>query len=434
MYQRTWRVTVLTSLIIALGGFSAADVQGGQVLDWLFGGGSSTNKQVVAYYPPTAYAPQPGMAYQAYYGGQPTVAYQVPAANVYAPTAACPPPAAACCPQPVVCPPQPTNSWSWLGSCFGGRSSPSPAVVPSINPIPQTYYRTTWKRVPVTSFRPVTSADPITGCPVTVMKPCTTYTWQADRRECNFFDRLLGRCSRAPAATQPCCVPTECMATASDCCGGPASYGVPVMASPSPTPAPYYAPGNSTTVPGLPRHRPRRPCHRRPCLRRLDAALTVGRYRSRTGTSGHPTASETGRGRFFQQRFDPAAFGIPGATGSRPHGGRGSRGHGPAATLRCPRSASGQPAAESRAGSRCHARPDRCEQCPPVAQSPRPDGSAAGGPTVGLHHDQLARAIGPSPHRQPRPNPDRRHCPLRQGRSSGTPHGGTRADGERRHA
>ncbi|MEZ6093282.1 MAG: hypothetical protein R3C03_03445 [Pirellulaceae bacterium] len=46
-----------------------------------------------------------------------------------------------------------------------------------VNYVPYTAYRTSWEKVPVTQYRPVTSSDPCTGCTVTCMKPCTTYTW-----------------------------------------------------------------------------------------------------------------------------------------------------------------------------------------------------------------------------------------------------------------
>lgn len=47
-----------------------------------------------------------------------------------------------------------------------------------VNYVPQTAYRCTWQRVPVTTYRPQTSNDPCTGCTVTCMRPCTSYTWQ----------------------------------------------------------------------------------------------------------------------------------------------------------------------------------------------------------------------------------------------------------------
>ena len=47
--------------------------------------------------------------------------------------------------------------------------------------MPQVRYRTVWASVPVTVYRPTTSSNPATGCTVTCMRPCTTYTWQARR-------------------------------------------------------------------------------------------------------------------------------------------------------------------------------------------------------------------------------------------------------------
>ncbi len=47
-----------------------------------------------------------------------------------------------------------------------------------VNYVPYTAYRCSYEQVPVTQYKPVTSSDPCTGCSVTCMKPCTTYTWQ----------------------------------------------------------------------------------------------------------------------------------------------------------------------------------------------------------------------------------------------------------------
>ena len=49
------------------------------------------------------------------------------------------------------------------------------------NYVRQTSYRTNWVQVPVTSYRPVATTDPVSGCTVTCMRPCTTYRWQAQR-------------------------------------------------------------------------------------------------------------------------------------------------------------------------------------------------------------------------------------------------------------
>ncbi len=46
---------------------------------------------------------------------------------------------------------------------------------------PQTTYRTVYRQVPVTVYRPQTTCDPCTGCPRTVMHPCTTVQHVAQR-------------------------------------------------------------------------------------------------------------------------------------------------------------------------------------------------------------------------------------------------------------
>ena len=51
----------------------------------------------------------------------------------------------------------------------------------TVNYVPYTDYRTTWQRVPVTNYRPVTSTDPTSGCTTTCMRPCTDYQWQLQR-------------------------------------------------------------------------------------------------------------------------------------------------------------------------------------------------------------------------------------------------------------
>jgi hypothetical protein len=50
-----------------------------------------------------------------------------------------------------------------------------------VNYVPQTCYRSCWKRIPVTQYRPVTNTDPCSGCTVTCMRPCTTYSWKMER-------------------------------------------------------------------------------------------------------------------------------------------------------------------------------------------------------------------------------------------------------------
>ncbi len=66
----------------------------------------------------------------------------------------------------------------WFTSCFhpAPAACPAPvAPVQQVNYVPQTCYRTVYNPVPVTSYRPITTADPCTGCPVTSLSPVTTY-------------------------------------------------------------------------------------------------------------------------------------------------------------------------------------------------------------------------------------------------------------------
>jgi hypothetical protein len=186
MRYRMWHTAVMALLIGAQGSLWTAEARASGLFDWLSRCGSNADPQVV-YYPVTT-------------------VYQTSASDCE-PTVSC--------------------------------QSPDALV-----------YRTSWKKIPVTSYRPVLSIDPVTGCPVTVMKPCETYTWQAERARCGFFDRLFGRCD--PPATQvqrcvptPCSMPTEYVmgGVTSGCCGPAMSSATPTLAAPTPMAAPYYAPG-----------------------------------------------------------------------------------------------------------------------------------------------------------------------------------------------
>ncbi len=184
MRYRIWQTAVMALLIGAQGGLWTAEAQASGLFDWLSRCGSSADPQVM-YYPVTT-------------------AYQTSACDCGEPAVSCQSPDPMCCPPTAIYQPRP-SFWPRWGACW---ASPATQPMMSMAP-PQTYYRTSWKKIPVTSYRPVMSTDPVTGCPVTVMKPCTTYTWQAGRERCGFFDRLFGRCD--PPATQvQCCVPTTC--------------------------------------------------------------------------------------------------------------------------------------------------------------------------------------------------------------------------------
>ncbi len=259
MFKRSRRAVAIALFVVAESLLLVSPAQGGPILNWLFGESAPTNDQVVAYYPPTAayYPATSNVPSQAYYGGTPGAAYasscnqNTVAYRVATPSVCCEPtvvyqaPQNICNPIPVACEPQRTSCWDRITSCFGGGAS-RPAV-PVYDPVPRASYRTAWKQIPVTRYRPITTTDPVTGYPVTVMKACTTYTWQPDRQRCGFFGRLFGQCDPAPVAVNPCC-PDPCMTTqcvvTSDSCG----WGIPSMV-PTPAVAPYYAPG-AVTIPG----------------------------------------------------------------------------------------------------------------------------------------------------------------------------------------
>jgi len=197
-----WHTTVLALLAGALGNLATADAHASGLIDWMSRCGQPAEPQIVCY---------------------PTTAYQVMATECCEPTVVCPEP----CPPAVIYQPRPSF---WQRFC-GARQTP---------------YRTSWQQVPVTSYRPVASVDPVTGCPVTVMRPCSTYTWQPQRKlGCGLFDGLFGWCDRRDAQVQYC-MPTDCCPTviSSDCCEPSSGAMAPIPPSSSPTPAtaPYYSP------------------------------------------------------------------------------------------------------------------------------------------------------------------------------------------------
>ena len=58
---------------------------------------------------------------------------------------------------------------------------PQPVMVPmqQTSYVPETTYRTEYKQVAVTSYKPSCEIDPCTGCPVQCMQPVTEYVQQA---------------------------------------------------------------------------------------------------------------------------------------------------------------------------------------------------------------------------------------------------------------
>lgn len=120
--------------------FAASEAQAGPLLDWLRGRRSTSNFQQ-----------QP--AYN-YYGAQAPTNAQFASAT-------------------------PNAFGLQPGQCMKTCQQTCSRTV--VNYVPYTAYRTSWKRVPVTTYRPVTNSDPCTGCTVTCMRPCTTYTYQMQR-------------------------------------------------------------------------------------------------------------------------------------------------------------------------------------------------------------------------------------------------------------
>jgi hypothetical protein len=134
-----------------------------------------------------------------------------------------------------------TTYYPQATSCQGGVCATAPsgalgttALLPAtggqtfVPAFPQAApYRTVWYRIPVTSFRPVTSVDPATGAAVTALQPCTTYTWQARRvphtTRFPLLSRLFGR-KRQPAT--PALVYPYTSA-----CIAPSATGVPLVTS-----------------------------------------------------------------------------------------------------------------------------------------------------------------------------------------------------------
>ena len=70
-------------------------------------------------------------------------------------------------------------SWLSLRPPVGDQSCGKPTTC--YRYVAETAYRTCWKQIPVTYYRPSTSVDPATGCPVYCMRPCQTVRWQAYR-------------------------------------------------------------------------------------------------------------------------------------------------------------------------------------------------------------------------------------------------------------
>ena len=129
-------------------------------------------------------------------------------------------------------------------NCFvaGATCQPAtPAVMQSVvvGYSRQTAFRTRWTQVPLTAYRPITTTDPVTGCTVTCMRPCSTFQWQARRvayRTCRPVVSTIA-VNTAPVAVQP--LPLDSTST------------IPGFGMPSATEQPYSE-GPADQVPTLP--------------------------------------------------------------------------------------------------------------------------------------------------------------------------------------
>ena len=175
---------------------------------------------------------------------------------------------------------------------FAGRPvvvAPAPALtVAPVYPlqpavcayVPQTSYRTAYSPMPVTTCQAVRASDPCTGCPVTVFRPITTYTYRpvlvpytsyrvvamnpcgscCAAPVCGSCAMLRAaharRAAHAPAACGGCssCGSGISLGIPSSGCSSCAASSAPITYAPGPAmPAPgpsTYAPGPSTYAPG----------------------------------------------------------------------------------------------------------------------------------------------------------------------------------------
>jgi hypothetical protein len=102
--------------------------------------------------------------------------------------------------------------------------------------VPQTCYRTVYRRVPVTSYRAVTGCDSRTGCPVTSYYPVTTWARQARLVPYTTY-RMVYSPVRNPCLSS---LPTACSP-----CGVAVSGCLPGACGMATSPAtPYYGPSS----------------------------------------------------------------------------------------------------------------------------------------------------------------------------------------------
>src|SRR5258708_2428379 len=126
----------------------------------------------------------------------------------------------------------------WLTSCFchAAPACPAPAcpapVAQQVNYVPQTCYRTVYRPVAVTSYRPITTADPCTGCPVTSLSPVTTYVQRPVVVPYTTYRPVV---TTVLLPTAPACPCSPCATGACGVAPAPSYYAPAAIAAPAPS-------------------------------------------------------------------------------------------------------------------------------------------------------------------------------------------------------
>ena len=151
----------------------------------------------------------------------------------------------------------PASACCFWKSATTAYYAPAPVVAPACttcNYVPQVAYRTVYTSVPVTSYRPITTVNPCTGCPVTALQPVTAYRLQPQLVPYTTYRPVMTSCCGAPTtvgyAPAPACTTGACGAAvpAATTYYAPA-VAAPVMAAPA-IPAAPAAPccGNASST------------------------------------------------------------------------------------------------------------------------------------------------------------------------------------------
>lgn len=170
----------------------------------------------------------------------------------------------------------------WTAPTYTTNYAPTSCCQPACNTcvqaettvqyVPETAYRTSYNRTPVTVYRPATQTDPCTGCPVTVMQPCTTWSWQAQRVPYTTY-RPVYQTVQRPVTS--CCSPVAATTT----------YAAPAVASPgcsSCSAAPAISYPSAPSYPAMPSY-PSQPSQQ------VYPAQPQGQFNGGTPADSRPT-------------------------------------------------------------------------------------------------------------------------------------------------